>query len=219
MLFILVQIVRRRPRSGVMAVLRHLGAVGLFFLAILDSTPFPTLGGPDILIAILAGSRRNPWYEYAVVATAGSVVGAYLMYALARGAGTAFVQRKFHGGSVPALMSLFERWGTGALAVSTAVPLPLPTSVFFAAAGASRYSSKRFLAVVTLCRAARYSLIGILAAHYGRHFVRVIRHPGQHWGWLLLFAGMVAALVVGAFLINRQLERRGVPQESYAERS
>ncbi len=196
--------------------MRHLGALGLFFLAILDSTPFPTLGGPDILIAILAGSRRNPWYEYAAVATAGSVIGAYIMYVLARGAGMAFVQSKFHGGSVPALMRLFERWGTGALAMSTAVPLPLPTSVFFAAAGASRYGTKRFLAVVTLCRGARYALIGILAAHYGRHFVRVIRHPGQHWGWLLFFAAVVAALVAGAFLLNRQLERRALPEESYA---
>jgi hypothetical protein len=39
---------------------RHLGALGLFFLAILDSSPLPTFGGPDILIAILAASHRNP---------------------------------------------------------------------------------------------------------------------------------------------------------------
>jgi membrane protein YqaA with SNARE-associated domain len=50
--------------------------LGLFFLAILDSSPIPTFGGPDILIAILAATHRNPWYEYAAVATAGSVIGA-----------------------------------------------------------------------------------------------------------------------------------------------
>src|ERR1700690_3965779 len=57
---------------------RHLGAFGLFSLAIVDSSPLPTFGGPDILTAILAASHRNPWYEYAAVATAGSVIGAYL---------------------------------------------------------------------------------------------------------------------------------------------
>ena len=55
---------------------RHLG--GGVFLAILDSTPLPTFGGPDILMAILAASHRNPWYEYAAVATTGSVIGAYI---------------------------------------------------------------------------------------------------------------------------------------------
>ncbi len=196
--------------------LRHLGAIGLFFLAILDSTPFPTLGGPDILVAILAGSRRNPWYEYAAVATAGSVIGAYLMYRLARRAGIAVIGSKVPGRRVSALMRLFDRWSTGALAVSTAVPLPLPTSVFFVAAGAGNYGTRRFVSVVTLCRGARYSLIAILAAHYGRRFVRVVRHPLQHWGWLLLFAAIVAALTAGAFLLNRQLERRSLPDESYA---
>ena len=81
---------------------------------------------------------------------------------------------------------LFKRWETGALAVSTAVPFPTPTSFFFAAAGASNYSRRKYLIVVGLCRAARYSLIAILADRYGHHFVRAVRHPGQYWGWLLL---------------------------------
>ncbi len=199
-----------------MLTLRHLGAIGLFFLAILDSTPFPTFGGPDILVAILAGSRRNPWYEDAAVATLGSAIGAYAVYHVARRAGTAVMTSRLHGRRQSALMQLFHRWSTGALAVSVAVPLPLPTSVFFFAAGAANYGTRRFMTVVVLCRAARYSLIAILAAHYGRHFVRVIRHPEQHWGWLLLFAVVVAALVAGAFLLNWQLERRALPEESYA---
>ena len=44
-----------------------MGALGLFFLAILDSSPLPTFGGPDILTAILAASHRAPWYEYATL--------------------------------------------------------------------------------------------------------------------------------------------------------
>src|ERR1700734_286679 len=51
--------------SNLFSVLRHLGALGLFFLAVLDSSPIPTFGGPDILLVILVSTRRNPWYEYA----------------------------------------------------------------------------------------------------------------------------------------------------------
>src|SRR5215813_14123843 len=75
--------------------LRHLGAAGLFFLAILDSSPIPTFGGPDILTAILAAGHRPLWYEYAASVTAGSVVGAYLTFRVARSAGSAYLDQKF----------------------------------------------------------------------------------------------------------------------------
>ena len=62
-------LVQNQKRAGIRrsfpSTLRHLGAAGLFFLAILDSSPLPTFGGPDILTAILAASHRPLWYEYA----------------------------------------------------------------------------------------------------------------------------------------------------------
>src|SRR5580700_10916769 len=101
---------------------RHLGAFGLFFLAILDSSPVPTFGGPDILTAILAASHRNPWYEYAVVATAGSVIGAYLTFRIARRAGSAYLRNRFRNRKLSTVLAFFDKWGTNALAVSSAVP-------------------------------------------------------------------------------------------------
>jgi len=194
------------PRGhNITAMFRHLGALGLFFLAILDSSPLPTFGGTDILTAILAASQRNPWYEYAAVATAGSVIGAYLTFRIARKAGLAYLHSKFGNRKLDAILSFFQKWGTGGLAVSTAVPFPFPTSVFFAAAGASNYGAGRFLTVVTICRAARYGIIAIIADHYGRHFIRVLRHPVQYWGWLLLFAALLFSLITGGIMLNRRL--------------
>lgn len=186
------------------SIFRHLGALGLFFLAILDSSPIPTFGGPDILIAILAASHRNPWYEYAAVATAGSVIGAYLTFRIARKAGSAYLNSKFGDRRVSTLLKLFKKWGTGTLIASTAIPFPFPTS-FFAAAGASNYSIGKYLAIVVIGRAARYSAIAIVADHYGRHFIRMLRHPTQYWGWVLLFSVAIAVLIVGGILINRRL--------------
>jgi membrane protein YqaA with SNARE-associated domain len=184
-----IQNVRPNRGHSFATMFRHLGALGLFFLAILDSSPLPTFGGPDILTAILAATHRNPWYEYAAVATAGSVIGAFLTFRLARRAGAAYLQSKFAHRKLDSILSFFDKWGTGALAVSTAVPFPFPTSVLFAAAGASDYGIWRFLTVVIICRSARYTFIAIIADHYGRHFVRVLRHPSQYWGWLLLLRG------------------------------
>jgi len=187
------------------SIFRHLGALGLFFLAILDSSPLPTLGGPDILIAILAATHRNPWYEYAAVATAGSIIGAYLTFRIARRAGSAYPHSKFGEGRVSTLLRIFKEWGTGTLIASTAIPFPFPTSMFFAAAGASDYRTGKFLAIVAVCRAARYSAIAIIADHYGRHFIRMLRHPTQYWGWLLVLAAMIFGLIAGGILINRRL--------------
>jgi len=189
----------------VSSMFRHLGALGLFSLAIVDSSPLPTFGGPDILTAILAASHRNPWYEYAAVATAGSVIGAYLTFRLARKAGSAYLHSKFGHRKLDAILNFFGKWGTSALAVSTAIPIPMPTSMLFAAAGASDYGVKRFLTVVIICRSARYTFIAIIADHYGRQFVRVLRHPSQYWGWLLLFAGVVFSLTMAGILLNRRL--------------
>jgi len=184
---------------------RHLGALGLFSLAILDSSPLPTFGGPDILTAILAASHRNPWYEYAAVATAGSMIGAYLTFRLARKAGSTYLHSKFGNRKLDAILDFFQRWGTGALAVSTAVPIPTPTSMLFVAAGASGYDVRKFLTVVTICRGARYIFIAIIADHYGRHFVRVLRHPSQYWGWMLLFVAVILSLVMLGIVLNRRL--------------
>jgi membrane protein DedA with SNARE-associated domain len=78
--------------------------------------------------------------------------------------------------------------------------------MFFAAAGASDYPLGKFLIVVAISRAVRYSGIALVAAHYGRHFIRALRHPMQYWGWMLLLLALTLALVAGGILINRRLE-------------
>jgi len=112
---------------------------------------------------------------------------------------------KFGAGKVSASLKLFEKWGTGVLAASTVVPFPFPTSMFFAAAGASNYPLARYLAIVSVGRAVRYSAIAIVADLYGRHFIRVLRHPTQYWGWLLVFVAMIFALIAAGILINKRL--------------
>ena len=196
---------RRRSPNKALAAFRHLGALGLFFLAILDGTPLPTFGGPDILLVILVVSRRNPWYEYTAAATAGAVIGAYLTFSLARGAGKAYLD-KFSGRAIPKLLKLFDRWGLGVVIASSAIPFPLPTSLFFAAAGASdKYHTPMFLCVVTLARGLRYTSVALIAHLYGRHIIRVLRHPTQYWGWLLLFSALFVLLIATGVLINRRV--------------
>lgn len=197
---------RRKGRVTLTQFIRHLGGFGLFLLAVLDSTPMPTLGGVDLLIAVLAARRAQPWYYYAALATAGSVIGAYLTFKAARGGGADYLKRKFGEQRVAKLLSLFEKYGTTGLSVSASVPFPFPTSAFFAAAGVLNYPVRKFLLVVTISRAARYSLLAFVASLYGRHFVRLLRHPSQYLGWVAAIAIALVMLVVTANFMRKRLQ-------------
>ena len=192
-------------QRGVLRLLFHLGAAGLFGLAILDSLPLPTFSGADILTAILAASHRGPWYEFAAAATAGSILGSFLTFRLARRAGLDYLNKRFGRKRVAAVLQLLESWGTLALAISAGVPFPTPTTAFFAAAGASGYGMRKYMVVVGIARAMRYSLVAFLADRYGRSFLRALRHPAEAWGWLLLLAALVTVAVVGVALMNRRM--------------
>lgn len=185
------------------ALIRHLGGFGLFLVAIVDSSPLPTFGGLDILLAILSARHAEPWYYYASIATAGSILGSVLTYRAAHTAGADYLSRKFGKRRVRKLMQSFERWGTGAVALSTAVPIPFPTSAFFAIAGVLNYSLRKFIIVVGFCRGLRYCLIGWIASRYGRHFIRVLSHPKEYLGWLLGIAIALAIIIATAILLRR----------------
>ena len=217
MLHLLAPRPRPRGHETLFTTLRHLGAAGLFFLSILDSSPIPTFGGPDILTAVLAASHRPLWYEFAASATAGSVLGAYLTFRLPRTAGSAYLDKKFKKGKLGKFLTVFKHWATGTLIASAAIPLPTPTSMFFAAAGAGDYPLGRFLTIVAFSRAARYFGIAFIAGHYGRHFLRVLRHPTQHWGWIALFVGLTIVLVVGGIFVSRRLETASENREPARE--
>jgi membrane protein YqaA with SNARE-associated domain len=195
-----------RHPQGIAALVRHLGGFGLFLLAIVDSSPIPTFGSLDILTAILAARQREPWYYYAAVATAGSVIGAYLTFRMAHKAGLDYLNRKFRKRNVARLLKYSERWGTGAMVVSTVVPLPFPTSAFFAAAGALDYPLRTFIVIVALSRAVRYGAIAAIAALYGRRFVVGLRHLGRHSGWLLAIAAAVVIVVTAAMVLRKRLQ-------------
>ena len=204
----LADFVKPAPRhpQGITALVRHLGGLGLFLLAIVDSSPIPTFGGLDILTAILAARQREPWYYYAGVATAGSVIGAYFTFRMTRKAGLDYLNRKFGARKVARLLMYFKRWGTGALVVSTVVPFPFPTSAFFAAAGVLAYPLRTFIIVAALGRAVRYGAIAAIASHYGRRFVVGLRHLGGHSGLLLAIATAVVVATTAAIVLTKRLQ-------------
>ena len=206
-------LVQQRQRASSPTILRffaHWGGIGLVPLAILDSSPIPTFGSLDILTAFLSARHSDLWLYYACMATFGAMIGSYFTYKLGQKTGLAWIEKNFGARCSQQVEYALERWGSGAIFVSTVSPPPCPTSMFLLAAGAFGYRMRKFFLAVFLGRAIRYGLLTIIAAHYGRRIVRYMRHPGQYL-WLSLGVTILIIAITAAFLILRRPSR--VPEE------
>ena len=157
----------------------NLGALGFIPLGLLDSSVIPVPGSMDVLTIILSARNEKLWLLYAVMATIGSVIGAYVTYRVARKGGKETLERKFPAGTMEKVQRSFSRWGFGAIVIAALLPPPAPLVPFLFAAGAMKYSAKSFVFALTLGRIVRYSLLAFLAARYGRQMLSFISQNGQ----------------------------------------
>jgi uncharacterized membrane protein YdjX (TVP38/TMEM64 family) len=145
------------------------------------------------------------------MSTAGSVVGAYLMYRVASKAGMGWLQAKLGKKRIARVNAMLQRWGVAAVVIAAIAPPPFPSSAFFVAAGTLRFPIRRYLAAVLAGRAFRYSLVGWIASHYSRRIIRVLRHPDRYLAITLGITAVLVVLGIAAVLtwqqIGRQIER------------
>jgi len=130
------------------------------------------------------------------MATIGSVLGAFLTFRLARKGGKETLKRRLSPARAKQVVGIFSRWGFWSIAIAALLPPPVPMVPFVIAAGATQYSPKKFLAALTLGRGLRYTLLALLAEHYGR---QIIGFLGAH-GHPYVYAGVAAVIIAGVIL-------------------
>jgi len=191
--------------------LRRWGGPGLLLIGVVDSSFIPTLGSLDIFNAVLAARHRDLWWYYAMMSTAGSVAGAYLMYRLASGAGTGWLQKRMGAARVARVDRMLEKYGVAAVVIAVIAPPPFPSSPFFVAAGALKFPLRKYLIAVIAGRAFRYSLVAWIASHYSRGIIRVLRHPQQYAPVTISITLAIVLVAVAAGLvwhrIGQEIER------------
>jgi len=198
----------------------HLGGPGLILLGILDNSVIPLPGSMDIITILLAAHHREPWFYYAIMATAGSLVGGYLTYRMARKGGKETLERKFTPKKVKKVYAIFERWGFAAVAIPALLPPPFPIVAMLLAAGAMQYPTRKFLAALAVGRGLRYSILAYLGFHYGRHIVKFFAQ--YYWPVLVtLVAFSVVAGLYGLFEYKRRQkgERPKIPRPQVRRRT
>jgi membrane protein YqaA with SNARE-associated domain len=74
-------------RKSALRWLIHLGGPGLILLGVADNSLIPLPGSTDVATVLLAAHHRQMWAYYAIMATAGAVLGGFLTYRMARKGG------------------------------------------------------------------------------------------------------------------------------------
>ncbi len=175
----------------------HLGGPGLIVLGLLDNSFVPIPGGMDLATLILAAQRKDLWWYYAIMATAGAVVGGYVTYGLGRKGGEETLEKKVPKSEVERVYRIFRKFGFWAIFVPALCPPPVPIVPFTLAAGILEYSKKKFLAAIASARLIRYSLVAFLGARYGRG----VFHWASHYYKPILIVMIVLGFAAGGVVI------------------
>jgi membrane protein YqaA with SNARE-associated domain len=188
--------------------LTQLGGLGLFAVAIFDSSPIPLPipGSTDLLLLLLVSHHGNP-FLLAACAIAGSAIGGYVTWSTGKKGGEALLER-----SVPArFRKRIEQWTNQHSLLSVMLPAllppPIPLTPFLLAAGALGVSQRRFLVAYNAARVVRYSLVSWAGVVYGRSVVHWWTNTLAGWsgviGWTFAVA-LLAAIAVGIWRYRRQ---------------
>ena len=181
----------------------HLGGPGLILLGIADNSLIPLPGSTDVVTILLAAHHRTLWVYYALMATAGAVLGGYLTYRMARKGGKETLEKRFSKKKTDKIYAIFSRWGFAAVAIPAMLPPPFPIVPMLLAAGAMQYSTGKFLTALAVGRGIRYTILAYLGFHYGRHIVRLFAL--YYWPVLII---LTAFSVLGALFGLFEYKRR-----------
>jgi membrane protein YqaA with SNARE-associated domain len=177
--------------------LTHLGALGLFSVAVVDSSviPLPLPGSTDLLLLWLVAHSGNPWL-LAPCAIIGSILGGYTTWHIGRRGGEEALRRYVPARLLGRVVGWVKRHPVLAVFIPALLPPPIPLLPFALASGALEVSRRRFLIVFGAARSLRYSFVAWLGVTYGRRIVRLFSGSLQKWSTPLLCV-FVVLLVAG----------------------
>lgn len=174
----------------------ELGGVGLFVIALLDSSflSFPQVN--DLLIIVLSTKYPARMPYYAGMTTLGSLIGCFMLYGVVRRGGETFLRKRMQGRYFDRALKLYQRYGLMAVIVPALLPPPVPFKLFVLLAGAAAVSPLRFGIAIVIGRGIRYFGQGYLAVLYGERAADFMKEYGAQIGIGLAVTAVVAALII-----------------------
>jgi len=171
------------------------GSWALFILAFTESSFFPI--PPDVLLIALAVGRPAASLRFALICSAGSVLGACLGYLIGwqfmAAVGNSIVDLYGLHDKIDTIAALYNRYD--AWAVGIAGFTPIPYKVFTITAGMFHINFAVFVVASIISRSARFFLIGGLIYLFGPRIQDFIER------YFNLIAVVFCVLLVGGFVL------------------
>jgi membrane protein YqaA with SNARE-associated domain len=176
----------------------HLGALGIFIVAAVDSSVIPLVipGSTDLLLLWLVANGGDPWLLTPCV-VAGSILGGYTTWHIGRRGGEAALRQYVPARLLVRIVDWVEHHPILSVFLPAMLPPPIPLLPFALGSGALGVSRRRFLTVFGAARSLRYCFVAWLGVTYGRGIVRFWSGSLRQWSGPLLFA-FGGLLTIGA---------------------
>jgi len=177
------------------------GGPGLFVVAFLDSSFISLPQINDLLVVLMVVRNKGLMPYYALMATAGSVAGCYVLYVIAERGGEAFLARRLKRGHVDRALAIYRKRGVLALIVPALLPPPAPFKLFVLLAGVAEVRPLAFVTSIAIARGLRYLVIGALAVWYGDVALELLQKHGRETAlWVAVF---IVAAAIAWWLLRR----------------
>jgi membrane protein YqaA with SNARE-associated domain len=181
---------------------------GVFAMAVLDASMVFFLPLGIDFVVIITSARHPSWFWlYALLATAGSLVGAAGTFWVGRKVGEKGLTRFVKPKRLARVRAQVDR-GVFVVAAMALIPPPFPFTPFVLAGGALGMNPWSFFTALAAVRALRFGVEAGLASQYGSGILRWMRTPT----FQLIVTGFIALAVVGtivsAVVVYRSSKRR-----------
>ncbi|BCX50160.1 SNARE-associated domain containing protein YqaA [Haloferula helveola] len=174
------------------------GTWALFLIAFAESSFFPI--PPDVLLLALCFGARKKWAKYALVCTAGSVLGGIAGWLIGWGLAESVAQPLLNffdgdGHTQEKIQTWYADYGF--LGILIAAITPIPYKVFTIASGLFHYSLPQLIIASIIGRGFRFFVVAGIIRIFGpkvRPFIE------KHLEWC--FLGLGALVVIGILAIK-----------------
>lgn len=182
--------------SPEMAFFFHLGVVGIFLVAVIDSSfvPLPIPALTDILLIVYAAAHENVALLL-TLAVAGATLGGLICFTAGQAGGMNFLRKHVPARILNRITGWVENHALLSVALPALLPPPTPTMPFVLAAGAVHMSRKKFLITFSSSRCLRYAFSLWLGVHYGRGVLHLWSRFSARWGSTILISLWVVVLL------------------------
>ena len=179
------------------ALLKPLGAWGIFVIAALDGAAF---GLPmDPIVATYVYQNRPRFLLYVLMASAGSTLGSIVIYGIGYLGGEEVLRKRISAERFDKFHQAFDKHPFWSLMFPAMLPPPTPFKLFALAAAVSEMRFSHFLMAIFAGRFVRFLGLSILTLAFGPQFVQISGTVfREHWSWMLpaVAVGLAIWLVV-----------------------